>query len=92
MSRARARQISFADWELIQQGAQGMRLEPLLGAISEFLDHQSQIIEWVRCDLVRGLKKPGTGRSGLTPRQILRSLILMRFKNWNYRELREPDR
>jgi IS5 family transposase len=66
-----------------------MRLEPLLGAISEFLDHQSQIIEWVRCDLVRGLKKPGTGRSGLTPRQILRSLILMRFKNWNYRELRE---
>src|SRR5690242_16485577 len=66
-----------------------MRLEPLLGAISEFLDHQSRIIEWVRCDLVRGLKKPGTGRSGLTPRQILRSLILMRFKNWNYRELRE---
>ncbi|MGA2999444.1 transposase [Bradyrhizobium sp.] len=30
-----------------------------------------------------------TGRSGLTPQQILRSLVLMRIKNWNYRELRE---
>lgn len=89
MSRPAARQISFADWELIQQAAQGVRLEPVLEAISRFLDNQSEIIEWVRCDLVRGLKKPGTGRSGLTPRQILRSLILMRFKNWNYRELRE---
>jgi IS5 family transposase len=43
----------------------------------------------VRCDLTRGLKKAETGRSGLTPQQILRSLILMRIKNWDYRELRE---
>jgi transposase, IS5 family len=35
------------------------------------------------------LKKAETGRSGLTPQQILRSLILMRIKNWDYRELRE---
>src|SRR5206468_12498509 len=39
--------------------------------------------------LVRGLKKPTTGRTGLTAPQVLRSLILMRVKNWDYRELRE---
>src|ERR1700694_235676 len=89
MSRATARQISFADWELMQQGGQGVRLEPVLGAISDFLDDQRDLIERVRRDLVRGLKKPGSGRSGLTPRQILRSLVLMRLKNWDYRELRE---
>ena len=54
-----------------------------------FLDDQKDIIEQVRCDLTRGLKKAETGRSGLTPQQILRSLVLMRIKNWNYRELRE---
>src|SRR3979490_3054392 len=47
------------------------------------------MIEQVRCDLTRGLKKAETGRSGLTPQQILRSLVLMRIKNWDYRELRE---
>jgi transposase, IS5 family len=35
------------------------------------------------------LKKAETGRNGLTPQQVLRSLVLMRVKNWNYRELRE---
>jgi IS5 family transposase len=90
MSRAVARQISFADWELMrQQAEQGVRLEPLLGAISDFLDDQEEIIECIRRDLVRGLKKPGSGRSGLTARQLLRSLVLMRIKNWDYRELRE---
>src|SRR6266478_4911356 len=68
---------------------QGLRLEPLLQAISDFLDDQKDMIEQVRCDLIRGLKKAGTGRSGLTPPQILRSLVLMRIKNWDYRELRE---
>jgi IS5 family transposase len=87
VSRATARQISFADWELLQQ--EGVRLEPLLEAISDFLDDQRDIIECIRRDLVRGLKKPGSGRSGLTARQILRSLVLMRVKNWDYRELRE---
>ena len=89
MSRATARQFSFADWELMQQGELGVRLEPLLEAISNFLDKQSGMIECVRRDLVRGLKKPGSGRNGLTPSQILRSLVLMRLKNWDYRELRE---
>src|SRR5207245_5241702 len=45
--------------------------------------------ERVRRDLVRGLKKPGNGRRGLTAPQVLRSLVLMRVKNWDYRELRE---
>ncbi len=80
------RQISFADWELMRQG---LRLEPLLQAISDFLDDQNDMIEQVRCDLTRGLKKAETGRSGLTPQQVLRSLVLMRVKNWDYRELRE---
>jgi IS5 family transposase len=86
VSRAAARQVSFADWELMRQGT---RLEPLLQAISDFLDDQQEMIERVRRDLVRGLKRPGTGRRGLTPQQILRALVLMRVKNWDYRELRE---
>jgi transposase, IS5 family len=86
VSRVEQRQVSFADWELLRQG---LCLEPLLQAISDFLDKQKDMIEQVRRDLARGLKNPETGRSGLTPQQILRSLVLMRIKNWNYRELRE---
>lgn len=86
MSRTAERQVSFADWELVRQG---LRLEPLLQAIADFLDNQKDMIEQVRCDLTRGLKRAETGRSGLTPQQVLRSLVLMRVKNWNYRELRE---
>ena len=86
MARATARQISFADVELLRQG---VRLEPLLEAISKFLDSQHEMIERVRRDLVRGLKKPRKGRRGLTAPQVLRSLVVMRVKNWDYRELRE---
>jgi IS5 family transposase len=84
--RAAKPQISFADWELLQQG---IVLEPLLQNISDFLDDHEEMIEAVRRDLKRGLQKPATGRGGLTPQQVLRSLVLMRVKNWNYRELRE---
>jgi transposase, IS5 family len=86
VSRASHPQISFADWELLQQG---LVLEPVLEAISAFLDDHEEMIEAVRDDLQRGLKNPDTGRNGLTPQQVLRSLILMRVKNWDYRELRE---
>lgn len=55
MSRATAQQISFADWELVRLEEQGVRLEPLLAAISDFLDDQKDMIECIRCDLVRGL-------------------------------------
>jgi IS5 family transposase len=83
VSRTVKRQVSFADFELMRQG---LRLEPLLQAISDFLENQKDMIEQVRCDLTRGLKKAETGRNGLTPQQILRSLVLMRIKNWNYRD------
>ena len=86
MSRAAKSQISFADWEMLQQG---ILLEPLLQSLSDFLDDQEEMVEAVRRDLQRGLKNPATGRRGLTAQQVLRSLILMRVKNWNYRELRE---
>jgi IS5 family transposase len=86
VARAAARQISFADVELMRQG---VRLEPLLEAISKFLDSQHEMVERVRRDLVSGLKKPRKGRRGLTAPQVLRSLVLMRVKNWDYRELRE---
>src|SRR5258707_485875 len=68
---------------------QGVRLEPLLEGMSKFVDRQHAMIERVGCDLVRGLKKPRQGRRGLTAPQVLRSLVLMRVKNWDYRELRE---
>lgn len=73
----------------MRRGDQGVRLEPLLAAISAFLDDQWDVIECIRRDLVRGLKQPGSGRNGLTATQVLRSLVLMRLKNWDYRELRE---
>ena len=43
----------------------------------------------MRRDLVRGLEQPHHGRRGLTAAQVLRALVLMRVKNWDYRELRE---
>src|SRR5215475_10738354 len=86
MSRLPNPQFSFADLELRNQGVQ---LDPRLQGIVAFLDDQDTLVEQVRQDLVRGLKKPNTGRDGITPAQTLRSLILMRVKNWDYRELRE---
>ena len=86
MSRVASSQLSFADWELMQQG---LELEPLLQAISDFLDDHEGLVAKIRSDLQRGLKNPDTGRSALAPREVLRSLVLMRVKNWDYRELRE---
>jgi IS5 family transposase len=82
-------QISFADAEML---AQGIELDPLLQKISDFIEDHEELLELVRGDLERGLKKPKTGRKGLTPSQVLRSLILMRIKNWDYRELQERIR
>ena len=45
--------------------------------------------EPLRAYLQRGLKLSTTGRSGLSAAQVLRSLVLQRVKNWDYRELRE---
>ena len=79
-------QLSFADLELQFQGVQ---LDPLLRTIAEFLDQHLTLIEQVRKDLERGLKNPRTGRNGIAPSQVLRSLVLMRVKNGDYRELQE---
>ena len=86
MSRTLAPQLSFADLEMSRQG---VHLDPVLQAIDAFLNQHSAVVEQVRLDLDRGLKNPGTGRNGITPAQTLRSLTLMRVKNWDYRELRE---
>lgn len=64
-------------------------MDPLLQTISDLLDDQPAIIEAIGRDLRRGLKQPETGRNGLAASQVLRALILMRVKNWDYRELRE---
>jgi transposase, IS5 family len=86
MTRIADPQFNFADIEFLTQGVE---LDPILKRMSDFLDHQPQILERVRQDLQRGLKKPDTGRTAMTPTQVLRSLILMRVKNWDYRELSE---
>jgi IS5 family transposase len=86
MTRIADPQLSFADLELRNQRVQ---LDPLLQGILGFLDDHAALVDQVRVDLTRGLKNPATGRSGITPSQTLRSLILMRVKNWDYRELRE---
>jgi IS5 family transposase len=84
--RAEEQQISFADAEFLRQG---VHLDPLLEKISGFMDQHPELSAAVRSDLERGLKKPQTGRKGLTAVQTVRSLVLMRVKNWDYRELRE---
>ena len=56
----------------MQHGARGVRPEPVLQAISDLLDEQAKMIECIRRDLVRGLKRPGGGSHGLTATQVLR--------------------
>jgi len=86
MSRVLHPQFTFAD---LEWGQPAISLDPTLQAVSDFLDRQQSLVEKVRQDLERGLKKPNAGRAGITPPQVLRSLALMRIKNWKYRELRE---
>ncbi|MGA8313801.1 MAG: ISNCY family transposase, partial [Terriglobales bacterium] len=86
MSRLLIPQLSFADLQLQNLG---VHLDPTLQRIADFLKQHADLVELVRKDLERGLKKPDAGRHGITPEQTLRSLILMRVKNLDYRELRE---
>ena len=86
MSRLPIPQLSFADLELQRLG---VHLDPTLQRVADFLEEHSTLIELVRKDLERGLRKPNAGRHGITPEQTLRSLVLMRVKNWDYRDLRE---
>ena len=86
MRRKRRRQRSFADLEL---EAQGVSLEPVLQCLGAFLDKHAKLLDAVHRDLVRGLKNAKTGRVGLSAEQVLRSVVLQRIKDWDYRELRE---
>jgi len=84
--RRKQLQRSFAELEF---ELQGVRLDPVLKQISDFLDRHGELVELVHKDLVRGLKRPRTGRAGLSAEQVLRSFALWRIKDWPYRELRE---
>jgi transposase, IS5 family len=82
--RQRATQRSFAELEFEWQGVQ---LDPALRRISDFLDAHPELSQWIQADLQRALKRPHTGRRGLTGEQVLRAILLWRIKNWSYREL-----
>ena len=86
MSRRVNPQLSIFDFQF---QSLGIHLDSTLQRIADFLDENSAVVELVRKDLERGLKNPRAGREGINPAQVLRSLILMRVKNWDYRELRE---
>ena len=79
-------QPSFADLEL---QAQTLAMDEALQAIGTVLDEQVELVELVRQDLVRGLRKPQTGRDGLTAEQTLRAFVVKQVKNWDLRELRD---
>lgn len=79
-------QPSFADLEFQRQGVQ---LDPVLRQISDVLDGHAELVDRVHDDLVRSLKRPGTGRQGLSAERVLRAFVLWRIKDWPYRELRE---
>jgi transposase, IS5 family len=80
------RQVSFAE---LEWQAQGIRLESSLQGLSDLLDRHDELLELVASDLRRGLKQPAAGREGLSAVQVLRSFILQRVKDWDFRELRE---
>lgn len=79
-------QPTFADLELQRQP---LAVDAALQAISTVLDQQAEVVEQVRADLVRGLRRPHTGRDGLTAEQTLRTYVLKVVKNWDLRELRD---
>jgi IS5 family transposase len=84
--RPRVRPLSFADYEL---QAQGVALDATLQALADFLDAPEELVTLVHADLVRELKRPQTGRDGLSAVQVLRAFVLQRVKAWDLRELRE---
>ena len=84
--RPRTQPLTFADFEL---QAQGIVLDATLRALRDFLEAHDDLVTLVHQDLVRGLKRPRTGREGLGATQVLRAFVLQRIKAWDLRELRE---
>jgi hypothetical protein len=74
----------------------GKGLEEALGSgspalrflVFDELGDAHQVIGQHRC-AHQHLEPFAAGRNGITPSQTLRSLILMRVKNWDYRDLRD---
>ena len=85
MREVKRTQLGFADLELRQR----VRWNPVLRQIGEFLDAQGALLNLVHRDLTRQLKHRRPGRVGMSAEQVLRSFVLMRLKNWDYRELAE---
>jgi IS5 family transposase len=85
MREIKRTQSGFADLELQRK----VRLDPLLAQVSDFLDQHGDLVTAVHGDLSRGLKKARRGRKGMNAEQVLRSFLLMRTKDWDYRELAE---
>jgi len=83
--RSQGSQLSFADLEKYER----LQRNAPLYAVKKFLDQHGELIKQIRRDLERGLKKPTRGRRGINASQALCSLVLMRIKDWDYRELRE---
>ncbi len=81
--RSLAHQVSFGDLELRRRS----ELTDSLTQISDVLDAVPELLTMVHGDLVAGLKKPGTGRAGLTPIQVLRAFVLQRMENLDLRSL-----
>jgi transposase, IS5 family len=79
-------QSTFADLELQRQG---LAMDATLHAIGALLDAQPGLVDLVHQDLVRDLRRPHTGRAGLTAEQTLRAYVLKHVKDWDLRELRE---
>lgn len=85
MREVKRTQLGFADLELRQQ----VRVDPGLRQIDALLDAQGDVLDLVHRDLTRQLTHRRTGRAGMSAEQVLRAFVLMRLKNWDYRELAE---
>jgi transposase, IS5 family len=85
MREIKRTQLGFADLELGRR----VRLDPLLQQISRFLDQHGELVTAVHRDLLCSLKRARRGRHGLSAEQVLRAFVLMRTKDWDYRELAE---
>jgi len=57
-----------------------------LGAISEIIDANPEVVELVYEDIA-GASRTDTGRSGMTAEQVLRCVVLKQYRNLTYEEL-----
>ncbi len=67
----------------------GIERDPVLEGISKILSSTPELLDWVERDLVAGLSNPKRGRTGLSAECVLRFAVLMRVRNWTYREARD---